>query len=289
MISRLPFLIFLYFFALHEAATAQFFNAGRLTFGDEHVKVVVARGVPPASGLFIVYTEAPLPIQEFDPQRLTPHKARSMFISFDPKLNSYSKLLLPGNREFQIQGSLTISLGHTRVALDPNPASPYCSVVSGDSIIGFAGTERILNLSGNELVALLEANQLQANRYKDVIYTYAIDADNKLMLNGKPFAGTRLGVTTQYDNPCTEQGSIVVTGTDLARLLVAKERKLLAPVLKELQHDPQRARTTGEFLVLSLNSDSIVVLDPISGKFGVIEEAKEIGNKVCAFSSMKIS
>ena len=189
-------------------ASAEFLQTGPAVYQTLREKIVVSYETP---GIFIV-TGPKRDIQLFDPGQIPPEESLHVFVRWDPGQERYSALLF-GRNEYRIRGSLILSLGRVRVAIDNN--NPYLTIVVDEesSVIGFQGLRQIVMAQGEAAVAFLEANQFDS--FTDRVSPY-IYKKGKLYLKGQPSAQA-IGLSLRPpENICLNDKKVIyVTQGDL--------------------------------------------------------------------------
>ncbi|MBN8548149.1 MAG: hypothetical protein J0M12_02415 [Deltaproteobacteria bacterium] len=280
-------------------AQAQFVRMGPLVNAgtDLHTLIVATEGEFPNTGLFVAYQDEPFEVQAVHPAQLDSAKARSFFLVFNRKTNTYSELKLQNGKTYAIRpgGSFSITLTSaagagesTRVSV-ANTANPYCSIVISrgklPSILGYVGTQEMISIARNDkAVALLEANQMLASEeYKNVIFDFTLEKNGDLYLKGKPFEGDSIGIAVPTENPCLRDGAVWLEESTIPPAL-GKDETLASLIAKT----PSLQRSSDDFLISNISKDFLSALDFKSGEFGVLKLKSTIGSKnYCVFSKVQ--
>lgn len=213
--------------------------------------VVVPPGTTPSG--FLITQGAGAMAQQFDP---TTASGQAVFIEYNQ--NSRPERLVIGAKNYSIQGSFGLKIGTTRIAVDLT-LQPYLTVVSEakgasmpePALAAFLGVDNVVLTTGQQAVALLEANQLQLSTAgaRKTVFTYELNQHGELTLAGEPMATSRIGVFTEPpQNPCMSKsghGDIIDSRDGSAHHL-------------------------SEFLTLAVTSPTLSVLDTRSQLFGAI-------------------
>lgn len=234
-------------------------------------KVIVSYAVP---GLFIL-TGPPVDIQLFDPARLDGKGTQHVFVEYDAPNSSYSALLV-GKERFKINGSFILEIGGLRIAVDNN--NPYLSIVDDkeSSILGFRGTEPVVNLASEVAITFLEANQF--NQYGSAIAPYTL-AEGRLMLRGAPFQRDSIGLKLEPPrNPCLEKSKVIYLNeeeiVEIKKITSNDERlRRLDEKLKERKkYDP-----LAESLLAQITKESLISLNYLNGS---VKSIRPMQNKL---------
>lgn len=287
------------------ATPGHFFDVGPFTrvAADGRTVVVALMGENGASGLLFFYLDTPHSPQEIDPLLIEAGAARSFFMRFDERQNSYTEILLPGGDRYNIRpgGGFSVVLSSddaekswARISISNSTHSPYCSIIVADhddsqlSILGFVGLQEVLRLSQDpQTIELLEANQiLQTEDFLGLVSEFRLDAFGKIQLKGKAFRGRALGISSAETNPCLEQGATILD-QGASRIGAKSEDLSSSQLMKAYVTDQSLSRQLDEFLLTSVSRKFIGALDYKSGRIGLIRKIGEINTgKVCAFFSI---
>lgn len=212
--------IFLLFWS--SRIEAQFVKLNQFAFAsaDGRTALVVSKD-PETPGVFIAHTETPMPVQAVSFENLASAKAKTVFLKFDLKQGRFISLVLGADHEYSIQGSFSLTLGTSRVALDTHLTGSYLTVVSETSpepsIMGILGLEPIFNLKGEVTTALFEANQLQREEYKGVLENYQLIDGPALKIRDIVLTGSRVGVPTETSHPCLSKDEPILDESSAAK------------------------------------------------------------------------
>ena len=273
-ISNLFFLIIVMLVSFTvEFASAEFLRTGSGIYQStgKRAKVIISQEQP---GLFILFGP-PIELQVFNPAELSKDPSQShAFIKFDPKVNRYTSLVI-GTREFRISGGFTLNLGSIRVTVDNS--NPYCSIVqekgegagAEPEILGLLGLSVIVNNTGQQAVALLEANQF--GEYRGIVNPYEMKEGN-LFVGGKPLKTSVVGVSLEVKNPCLVPGAVVLSHESFEAARAAKGKDELKEILSEAVKQAKKRSPLVGLLKLRISPESIIVLDPIHGKVQVVKK-----------------
>ena len=238
----------------------------------KRAKVVVTRD---PQGIFLMYGPE-IDLQVFNPAEIKESDVHAhAFLRFDPQLNRYTALLI-GKREYRISGSFTLKLGEVRLTVDN--INPYCSIVveSGrkdgpkPEILGLLGLSVIVNFSGEQAVALLEANQL--NEYRGVVDPYYV-RDRQLFVKDRAVGRNALGITLEARNECLSDKARIVSREELQAVSMIRSREEGKRALSALIDNAKRKSALRGLLKLRVTSSSIIAFDPANGAVSVIKKA----------------
>lgn len=287
-------------FLLSQETRAEFIRTGTLNYFAVVPGETGSAGltvVPPtlsASGVMIFSSSDSIPVQEFNPNKLTSSNSRSLFVSYSARNNTFDRLILPGGSSFEINGALSVNLDFIRVSMNTSATgTPYLTVVDqrGDSpsIVGIVGTQVMYTASGQKAIAYLEADQL-ARRFQGAIDEFTISKDGKLLLRDKPFTEPKVGLKIEADNPCMSQGTVV---TDLQSFTDATSGKVspdLQKLLKDTVNGEDPDNPWHSYLPLNISKDSIVAVHFSSGDFFMIQEEKTrlSGVRICTATQLMV-
>ena len=259
-------LFILFICGLTQVANAEFLRTleGVYQSTDLRAKVVVSYDVP---GVFVLYGPE-TDIQTFHPAHLRLKNTLHVFISYDPARKRYNKIKI-GKSIFAANGSFVLKMGDLRITIDNQ--NPYLSIVNESStapgiepaILGLVGTEVILNQSGEELVALLEAHQF--NKYRALIKPYKIGLGG-LKLRGKAVETDTIGVSLEPPrNKCLPEikprGVVYLTSESLESLKDFPEGEQRLRYLKRLIAKGRSKNPQKDLLLLRVQKDSILGFD----------------------------
>jgi hypothetical protein len=282
-------LIILSIFLISQEVQAQFVRTGKNVFQDpgRSVKLIVSEREP---GIFIV-VGAPIDLQLFNPATLSPKDSLHAFIRFDPERNGYSEVLV-GSSAYKITGNFSLTLGAVRVGVDNS--NPYLSVIAfaheaskPPSIVGFDGLSVVINYSGQEAVALLEANQL--TKFREILSPYSV-GESGLFVKQQLVTTGLIGIPTEADNRCLEPQVTLIPSTEIEKIRAAKNadesKKLLAHSLTVRGGREEFNR----MLRLRINDDSIIGFDPLDNRIKIVRELRETpGNAaVCSITASRL-
>jgi hypothetical protein len=288
MLGKVHFIIALaVFFGSVRSSHADFIPRGQppLTYISQNGKValVVTHGI---EGVFISYS-ASGSVQGFDPRQLNERDAKSIFMAFDRNKNTFSELRLASGRTYNIQGNINLRLGDAIVSLDKQGTS-YLTVVSDSgpdaSILGLSNQQPILN-GGGASVAILKANALLDEKYKEVLREYVVEGNDTLSLGGTPFQGSQIGVSVESNNSCLLPGALILSVGDFAEYL-----KSVAAAKEGVKPDDfkKRALPVAQFQSLNVTPSFVAALDMQSGQLGVIKARDGSYGTVCTFSPITL-
>lgn len=239
-------------------------------------KIIVSSDVP---GLLVVVGE-PTEVQQFHPAYVRRgEKTQSFFIGFNEKNNNYTELFV-GSKSYRLnaKGFFSAELGSTRISVDNS--NPYLSIVREDpdnkkapAIIGFRGLSVVVNSSGNEVVALLEANQLSG--LQGVVKPYQV-VESGLMLAKSPVRTNLIGVAPQeVRNKCLDSEKVVFLDESDRQAIKAASKQEQLKLLAQIVGRDEGARTPFEnSIILRITKDQIIALDYQRALAQVIRDMK---------------
>ncbi len=226
------------------------------------------------SGIFLLYGPE-VDLQVFNPAEVKNDEVQAhAFLRFDHEVNRYTALVI-GKREYRVSGSFTLKLGNLRLTVDNS--NPYCSIVvdalgkegAKPEILGLLGLSAIVNFSGQQAVALLEANQL--SEYRGVVDPYYV-RDGQIYVKDRPIGSNALGIAFESRNECLSNRARIVPGEELRRISAAKSREDGKKALAALLEGASKKSPLRGLLRLRVMQDSLIAFDPSSGVINVVKK-----------------
>ncbi|RMG43621.1 MAG: hypothetical protein D6719_03535 [Candidatus Dadabacteria bacterium] len=252
---------------------------------DQKSRIIVSRRVP---GIFIA-SGSKFSIQLFNPQKLDLKSTSHIFVGYNPRARHYDYLQSGSNR-YHLNGSLVILFDNLRITIDNN--NPYLSVVidthtagEAPAIIGFHGLNEVIRSSGEEDVALLEANQFK--EFREIIKPYLLK-DGRLYLDNQSVEkGSSVGLTIEaVQSICTKRPGRTVTyikNDDLQKIRKIsgsdRRRYAISRLLSESKHFNPLADT----LLLKSDKRQMILLDYKNSAVMLVKplNPKKTDNPVC--------
>ena len=258
----------------------------------KHLKVIVSHEIP---GIFVLAVPS-LDLQVFDPAIVAREGAQHIFIRYNPELDRYSAIVI-GPKEYRVRGGLTIEAqidsDSVRLAVDNN--NPYLSILIDSSaketslppsLLGFRGTELVVNETGQKKVALLEANRF--NQFQAVIEPYLLTSAG-LALKGAEIAGSTVGVEIEPPkNFCLRSGTIFVSQKDLLRIKNIKQRDESVEQLEKLISGEAPPDPLKGVLLLRIEPTEMIGLDYSSGIVKIIRPLKKVPKPLCSIEDIPL-
>lgn len=280
---------------MSHALEAQFVqtSSGVFQSADGQAKIITSHTVP---GLFVLFGP-PIALQLFDPARIEPSKELSqsyahLFIEYDPSFDRYSMLHL-GSQKLRIKGGFTVLIraGARVLRLTVDNNNPYFSAVldqegsSGaapnftPSIVGFRGVKLVVNKTGQQPVALLEANQF--NQFRGIIEPYEY-REEALYVKGVKLTGNSLGVELEpQKNLCLKPDTAFLNETNIKKLKGELSKEALIESLEKTLEAPPTQDPFKGLLLLRIEPSEIVGLDYGSNTVKVFRPLKSTSKQVC--------
>lgn len=263
-------------------ASADFVEIARSGYSDGQATVVSVTPSFPSPGILVVYSETPIPVQNFDLKNLPPQGISSIFLSYDSKTNSFDKLLVGGGKEYLVKGSFTLNIagGALRITTDSNNRNPYCSVVrqpkeGKPSILGFVATEKVLHYEGEKFVALLEANQFHQSSAA-IVEEYVLESNLAVTVKGQPLTLNTIGLPLQTQNPCLYQGAALISKSQAETL--KESPQALSGILEEGKKLYKPANFWDKILLLQITNRGLTYFDYTTGQLGNITKTTDDSN-----------
>lgn len=261
---------------------------------NKEVKVVTSNTEP--FGIFVLLT-SPIELQLFNLATVSNEQSVHAFVKYSPELDRYVALNL-GATEYRIKGSFTLWLEHdkTRVRLTVDNTNPYMSLlIDSDSkenpasLLGWRGIEPVVNQTGVEHVALLEANQL--SQYRGIIEPYYLKPDG-LWLKGQKVDTPSIGVEVEpVKNQCLKPNAVFLDQKDLTEIRRLKREEGLSKLGALLNAYPPSDPFKG-MLLLSIKPSEIIGLHYASGVVKIIRPltalSKEQKTAVCSVQVVEL-
>lgn len=296
-LSSIIYLLAIYLLPSLDCVHGDFVEIGRSSYSDGNATIVIVPASLSSPGIFVTYSETPIPVQAFDPRNLPAKGTTTLFLAFDPKLNSFTKLMLGNGKEYGIKGGFTVKLGAgaVRLSMDSNNRNPYFSVVrelsGGEAhILGFVGTEKVLHYKGQQFVALFEANQFTKS-LKAPIMEYIAEANRSITLNGKEVTLPTIGLPLETHNPCLYQGAILLQRDYLEGLKGLAPDESNAKILQKLQETDTTKSLLEGMLPLQISSKSLTFFNYTTGGFGTVNQFQDTleGKTVCSVAPLSLA
>jgi hypothetical protein len=245
---------------------------------DGKLKIIVS-GNPDALGLFIVYYESGIPLQEFNPEKLPSKGAIHMFLRFNPAAEHPFHEIQMGEKVYKIGGNFSIMAGADgNVHIDVDNLSSYATIRyqerSEEQIIGFYGLTEVIKGQG-DISAVVAANQLDSNT-KKLIRPY-VARDGQLWFSGNQSRAVdnNVGVYIKRDNPCLKADVVTMTTDQLQKVRNGKDEFERGKLLSQyLQNNNKASPTRGTIIIkadkreaflLDITTKDILHLKPIAG------------------------
>lgn len=274
-----------------STSEAEFLKTGTGVYQStgKRAKIIISQEQP---GVFIMFGPE-IEVQAFNPAEVKkdPLIAHA-FIRFDPQLNRYTSLIV-GEKDYRVVGSFSLLLQDLRITVDNN--NPYLSVVldspkkgvTDPEILGLLGLSVIVNTTGQQAVALLEANQF--TQYEGVISPYIIK-DRGLQVNGQDVHTTSVGLALEQKNVCLQPGAVVLQKAALDRLSSLKGKEEIRDFLSDAIMAGKKKSPLSSLLKLRVSPDSIIALDPIKGNVRVVKKVSLSSESrvVCSMDEIRI-
>jgi hypothetical protein len=231
---------------------------------DGKLKIVVSAN-PDALGLFIVYFENGIPLQEFNPEKLPQKGASHIFLRLNPAAEHPFHEIQMGEKIYKVGGNFSINIGtDNTVQIDVDNLSSYATIrykeKSDEHIIGFAGLTEVVKGQG-DLAAVVAANQLDTHT-KKIIRPYTA-RDGQLWLSGnqKKPVDSNVGVYVKRDNQCLKSEVVTMTAEQIRKVRSGKDELERGRILSQYLKDNAKASPTRGTIVIKADKRSAFLLD----------------------------
>lgn len=258
---------------LSPDARAEFIQTkpGMYQSTDGQVVAVISRDEQ-AQGIFFFRSTEPIPIQAFDPERLSPENVAHVFVGFEATEERPYSTIRIGNTSYKVLGNLTIWLDDAgRSRIDVDNSNPYLTLIHSssapaeESLLGFYGITEVVRGSG-ELSAVLAANQLNASIAK-VIKPYTL-GQSALMFGNRPLRRPHVGLAIERNHTCLSQTSLFISDIQLKKVRQQRSVSEKASLLnKMLEANQKRFPLNGYLTLRSINdkaNSEVIALDIVS-------------------------
>jgi hypothetical protein len=231
---------------------------------DGRLKVIISSN-PDAMGLFVVYFENGISLQEFNPEKLPQTGATHLFLKFNPAAEHPFYEIQMGEKPYKVGGNFSLILGKDgNVQIDVDNLSSYATIRYKDKpdehLLGFYGLTEVIKSQG-DVAAVVAANQLDSNT-KKLIKPY-IAHDNQLWLSGdqKKPVENNVGVFIKRDNPCLKPGVLTMTAEQIQKVRAGKDELERGKLLSQYLKDNTRTSPTHGTIVIKADKRSAFVLE----------------------------
>lgn len=279
-----------------DTSAAQFIQTspGVLQSTDGSAKIIVSYRSP---GVFILLSN-PIPVQRFDPSLLTEENASGaahIFVRYDPTSDRYSAVTT-GTTDYRVRGGLTIIAQQKnrklRITIDNN--NPYLSVVYESAggtpevhMVGFRGLQNIVKESGQDKVALVEANGF--NQFKGMIAPYDL-VEGKLQLKGEAIPTSAIGLELEPEkNICLRTGTAFLAKHEVDELRRTKDKEESARLLEKLLKKSSPGDQLRGVLLLRVRGSEIIALDYINSRVKIFHPLSTVARPVCVFDEVPLN
>ena len=277
-----------------QTAAAQFLQTDVFTYQLPHPKHELAAITTP-EGLFIVYLpQRKGSLSGFDLRDISDKDALSLFLEYRKSSQVPDRLVLSSTndqiRSHPIRGNFTVELDtNIRLSVAMNNSSvPYVTLINDEAeqeaILGFVGSQVVVNLPGRRAIELLEGDVLQ-REYGDVAGRYKLHPTKGLSLLDKPLLpGRSIGLGTPPNNPCLTEGLPLLRETSYQAYMSLTN----APTLKAYLSKQKTKPSLSSFLVLTVSAKGITAVDYDDGGLALIRNAGQNENSACVVSKLRL-
>jgi hypothetical protein len=192
-------------------------------FGSAGIIILPEKNQSQTDGVFIYYSEQPIPAQGFNIDKLNKNKSESIFINYDSRVSKkFNEIITSSGDKYNLSGSATIKIGKVLVTLRDD-TQPYLSLVLEDynAAIAMTGLQVIYSGSSNNKG---EKHKALAPLNGTTLDIFAVK-NGKLNLNGEEYKNSKLGLDINDITTACNSSNVVVFNSDQLELYKKNSKK----------------------------------------------------------------